>query len=108
MLPTHRHTRDMLWLFHPETEQDGQSFGRLDKLDSLLSFAFGKAEADDFECIFAQLWSSDDYLKHHLVAACLLEHTSILLDRVINEENSQSIKHILNCVKTRVNELFKV
>ena len=85
MLPTHRHARDMVGLFHPEAEQDGHSFGRLDKLDSLLSFAFSEAEADHFECIFAQLWFSDYYLKHHLVATCLLEHTGILLDRVVNE-----------------------
>ena len=75
----------MVWLFHPETEQDGQSFGRFDKLDSLLSFALSEAEADDFESVFAQLSFSDDYLKHHLVATCLLEYASILFNRVINE-----------------------
>lgn len=85
MLPAHRNARDMGRLFHPEAEQDGQSFGWLDKFDGLLSFAFSEAEADDFKCIFAQLWFSDDYLKHHLVATCFLEHTGILLDRVVNE-----------------------
>ena len=92
----------------PESEDDAQATSLFNEQNGLLLCALNKGETDHFERFFAQLGKLDQDVKHHLVAASVLENPSILFDLVIYEEQGDCIHDVVSNIEGGVDHLFTI